>query len=693
MNKEDYFKPEIKRDFDPEVKEKLDFCSTKLDKAENLIRSLSNPNVRDEDLVAFEFARGDNNAERSYILVDKTQLKEGFNFEALSDVNHPQYKSATRDLKGVLLVVLEGQEQFCQMFGPDPSLELVFVNEDLTKYMTLLTANVEDTNSNYLVQYKNLNKENAEYCKIHSQTSDKEKCTYYGQTKKQRIIEENGLLKKTDGFYKCYTQKIDPEFYRVRWEWASQHYGLVENFKVSVSEHLLAVDMESPNSAKISAFQHLQFQNNKQFSGLVKSSAKGISLQYGTLAFEQNNEIMEITSKFKNGAPYGYVELVKPNYKFKGLVRDSSKDNKGSSEWFELLYGHIELTFEDPETGEQKTTLTSGLIDPAKGTISTPNYYDFVPFLEDKIFNIDSYITEDFNFQYTKPKGHTTSISIEELQNNEELWMERLHNKKWLRENFIFSTYKDDEHIFHGCMKNYNGQNFGLLHYPSLNQTFVGTFSPKLILESDGVFFYTPEKVEKSKPGDEKERPDPPFRYIGGFKNNLFEGFGILDFSAGEQNLVFEGHFKDGKRDGFGVLRRDGEIVVEGEWENDQFIEEEKEGDGIETSGSFEEFDRKVKESLQQQGKTSKKVKEEDYVDRMSLDFGLWNQPASTFDHTPAMEANLNYFNPRIFLLNHFKTELSKISGFSRFNLPKKAKKWLLPTSVVLYSIGNSYFN
>lgn len=89
MNKEDYFKPEIKRDFDPEVKEKLDFCSTKLDKAENLIRSLSNPNVRDEDLVAFEFARGDNNAERSYILVDKTQLKEGFNFEALSDVNHP----------------------------------------------------------------------------------------------------------------------------------------------------------------------------------------------------------------------------------------------------------------------------------------------------------------------------------------------------------------------------------------------------------------------------------------------------------------------------------------------------------------------------------------------------------------------------------------------------------------------------
>jgi hypothetical protein len=110
-----------------------------------------------------------------------------------------------------------------------------------------------------------------------------------------------------------------------------------------------------------------------------------------------------------------------------------------------------------------------------------------------------------------------------------------------------------------------------------LNQTFIGNFSPKLILETDGVFFYTPEKVEKSKPGDEKERPDPPFKYTGGFKNNLFEGFGVMDFSAGDQNLVFEGHFKDGKRDGFGVLRRDGEIVVQGEWENDQFLEEEKE--------------------------------------------------------------------------------------------------------------------
>jgi hypothetical protein len=160
------------------------------------------------------------------------------------------------------------------------------------------------------------------------------------------------------------------------------------------------------------------------------------------------------------------------------------------------------------------------------------------------------------------------------MKNEAEL-MKNLDDNQFLAKNFIFSTHETSSYTFHGCMKDYNGQNFGLVYYPELNQTFIGNFSPKLTLEQEGMFFYSPKEVKKSQPGDEKERPDPPFRYTGGFKNSLFEGFGVLDFSDGDQNLVFEGNFKEGMRHGFGVLRRDGEIVVQGDWENDKFLEEE----------------------------------------------------------------------------------------------------------------------
>jgi hypothetical protein len=87
-----------------------------------------------------------------------------------------------------------------------------------------------------------------------------------------------------------------------------------------------------------------------------------------------------------------------------------------------------------------------------------------------------------------------------------------------------------------------------------------------MILESEGIFFYNPTEVKKAEPGDEKERPDPPFRYTGNFKNSLFDGAGVLDFGSfvesEQQNLVFEGNFLEGKRHGFGILRRDGEVVV-----------------------------------------------------------------------------------------------------------------------------------
>jgi hypothetical protein len=116
---------------------------------------------------------------------------------------------------------------------------------------------------------------------------------------------------------------------------------------------------------------------------------------------------------------------------------------------------------------------------------------------------------------------------------------------------------------FHGCMRDYVPQNFGILIQKNLNQTYAGYFSPKLVLENQGVYFYHPEEMKKGADGTgSKERPDPPFSYQGDFKNSLFEGSGVMNFGTEDEKLRFEGNFKEGKRHGFGILRKGDEIIV-----------------------------------------------------------------------------------------------------------------------------------
>lgn len=65
-------------------------------------------------------------------------------------------------------------------------------------------------------------------------------------------------------------------------------------------------------------------------------------------------------------------------------------------------------------------------------------------------------------------------------------------------------------------MKNYVPQNFGILIHKNSNQTYAGYFSPKLVLENEGVYFYHPKEIKKGKEDvTTKERPDPPFNYRG----------------------------------------------------------------------------------------------------------------------------------------------------------------------------------
>lgn len=74
-----------------------------------------------------------------------------------------------------------------------------------------------------------------------------------------------------------------------------------------------------------------------------------------------------------------------------------------------------------------------------------------------------------------------------------------------------------------------------------------------------------------------------------------------MNFGTEDEKLRFEGNFKEGKRHGFGTLRKGDEIIVQGEWQDDKFAEESKTGgdkrEGLDPSKSFEEFDRAFRES------------------------------------------------------------------------------------------------
>ena len=54
-------------------------------------------------------------------------------------------------------------------------------------------------------------------------------------------------------------------------------------------------------------------------------------------------------------------------------------------------------------------------------------------------------------------------------------------------------------------------------------------------------------------------------KYTGEWKNNKYNGYGVLLFGTG---LKYEGQFVDGKRHGFGTLHWPDGRIYKGEWEN-----------------------------------------------------------------------------------------------------------------------------
>lgn len=64
----------------------------------------------------------------------------------------------------------------------------------------------------------------------------------------------------------------------------------------------------------------------------------------------------------------------------------------------------------------------------------------------------------------------------------------------------------------------------------------------------------------------------PGVVYEGVFREGKREGYGVLK-QAGE---VYKGHWEDDCKSGFGLLLRDGEIKYEGYWENNKFVGRKK---------------------------------------------------------------------------------------------------------------------
>lgn len=59
--------------------------------------------------------------------------------------------------------------------------------------------------------------------------------------------------------------------------------------------------------------------------------------------------------------------------------------------------------------------------------------------------------------------------------------------------------------------------------------------------------------------------------YRGGYKDGLREGYGVLSYPDGKQ---FEGYWEKGREDGFGTERLDGIEVRQGIWRKGQFFKQ-----------------------------------------------------------------------------------------------------------------------
>ena len=60
--------------------------------------------------------------------------------------------------------------------------------------------------------------------------------------------------------------------------------------------------------------------------------------------------------------------------------------------------------------------------------------------------------------------------------------------------------------------------------------------------------------------------------YIGNFVDGNFEGFGMLSL----KKYIYSGYFKGGKKNGYGKLTDPDGTITEGEWVNDEFIDNSK---------------------------------------------------------------------------------------------------------------------
>lgn len=133
---------------------------------------------------------------------------------------------------------------------------------------------------------------------------------------------------------------------------------------------------------------------------------------------------------------------------------------------------------------------------------------------------------------------------------------------------------------YNGNFENGNFTGLGEIHMEESNQIYRGKF------------------IKGELWGEGEYISGKGFTYRGEFKEGAFEGKGEIFYE--KDNHVFQGEFLKGKREGFGVIFDEkGEIITQGFWENDVMRDQEEvQSEAMkkkpESSGSFEEFARKV---------------------------------------------------------------------------------------------------
>jgi hypothetical protein len=63
-------------------------------------------------------------------------------------------------------------------------------------------------------------------------------------------------------------------------------------------------------------------------------------------------------------------------------------------------------------------------------------------------------------------------------------------------------------------------------------------------------------------------------RYHGNFSDDSRNGFGVFSFRGGENDTIYVGQWKDGLKNGQGVLFTGNTVILYGIWKDDAYINE-----------------------------------------------------------------------------------------------------------------------